>query len=97
MNDGSTTNVWSGDRYPAYIDIDLEKNYNLDEIQVFTPSTGYSQYSIYTSMDGRDFDKLAEKQVKKAVRQTVKNTLLMEKKQELFVYIWNISRLRKSL
>ncbi len=33
-NDGSTTNVWSGDRYPAYIDIDLEKNYNLDEIQV---------------------------------------------------------------
>ena len=61
VNDGSTTNVWSGDRYPAYIDIDLEKNYNLDEIQVFTPSTGYSQYSIYTSMDGRDFDKLAEK------------------------------------
>ena len=61
VNDGSTVNVWSGERYPAYIDIDLEKNYNLDEIQVFTPSAGYSQYSIYTSMDGRDFDKLAEK------------------------------------
>ena len=61
INDGSTVNVWSGERYPAYIDIDLEKNYNLDEIQVFTPSAGYSQYSIYTSMDGRDFDKLAEK------------------------------------
>lgn len=66
VNDGSTTNVWSGDRYPAYIDIDLEKNYNLDEIQVFTPSTGYSQYSIYTSMDGRDFDKLAEKTSKES-------------------------------
>ena len=61
VNDGSTTNVWSGDRYPAYIDIDLEKNYNLDEIQIFTPGSGYSQYSIYTSMNGRDFDKLAEK------------------------------------
>lgn len=61
VNDGSTTNVWSGDRYPAYIDIDLEKNYKLDEIQVFTPSNGYSQYSIYTSLNGRDFDKLAEK------------------------------------
>lgn len=66
VNDGSTTNVWSGDRYPAYIDIDLEKNYKLDEIQVFTPSNGYSQYSIYTSMNGRDFDKLAEKTSKES-------------------------------
>lgn len=61
VNDGSTTNVWTGDKYPAYIDIDLEKNYKLDEIQVFTPSNGYSQYSIYTSLNGRDFEKLAEK------------------------------------
>ena len=33
---------------------------------MFTPSTGYSQYSIYTSMDGRDFDKLAEKTSKES-------------------------------
>ena len=66
INDGNTKNVWSGERYPAYIDIDLEKNYNLDEIQVFTPADGYSQYSIYTSMNGRDFDKLAEKTSKDA-------------------------------
>ena len=26
-----------------------------------SPENGYSQYTIYTSMDGRDFDKLAEK------------------------------------
>lgn len=61
VNDGSTINVWSGERYPAYIDIDLEQNYYLDEIQVFTPLAGYSQYSIYISMDGKDFEKLAEK------------------------------------
>ena len=66
INDGNTKNVWTGERYPAYIDIDLEKNYNLDEIQVFTPAEGYSQYSIYTSMNGRDFEKLAEKTSKDA-------------------------------
>ena len=32
------------------IDIDLEANYKLDEIQVYTPSAGYSQYSVYTSI-----------------------------------------------
>ena len=61
INDGSTINTWTGERYPAYVDIDLEANYKLDEIQVYTPSAGYSQYSVYTSMDGRDFEKLAEK------------------------------------
>ncbi|MEG1638018.1 MAG: alpha-N-acetylglucosaminidase TIM-barrel domain-containing protein [Erysipelotrichaceae bacterium] len=64
INDGSTKTVWKGEYYPGYVDIDLEENYNLDTIQVFTPAQGYSQYSIYTSMDGRDFDKLAEKTTK---------------------------------
>ena len=59
--DGNKSTVWRGDYYPAYVDIDLEKNYNLDTVEVFTPENGYSQYSIYTSLDGRDFDKLAEK------------------------------------
>ena len=52
---------WTGAYYPSYVDIDLEKNYNLDTVEVYTPENGYSQYTIYTSMDGRDFDKLAEK------------------------------------
>ena len=61
ITDGSKTSTWRGSYYPAYADIDLEKNYYLDEVEVFTPASGYSQYTIYTSMDGRDFDKLAEK------------------------------------
>ncbi len=64
VNDGSTKTSWSGIYYPSYVDIDLEENYLLDEIQVFTPTNGYSQYTIYTSMDGRDFTKLAEKTTK---------------------------------
>ena len=61
ITDGSKTSTWRGSYYPAYVDIDLEKNYYLDNVEVFTPAAGYSQYTIYTSMDGRDFDKLAEK------------------------------------
>lgn len=61
ITDGNPKTSWSGDYYPAYADIDLGENYYLDEIEVYTPSNGYSQYSIYTSMDGKDFDKLAEK------------------------------------
>ncbi len=61
INDGSLTSAWRGAYYPSYVDIDLEENYNLDKVEVFTPESGYSQYTIYTSMDGRDFTKLAEK------------------------------------
>ena len=61
ITDGSKNVAWKGTYYPAYVDIDLEKNYNLNTVEVFTPENGYSQYTIYTSMDGRNFDKLAEK------------------------------------
>ncbi len=47
--------------YPYYQDIDLEKNYYLDTVSVFTPEQGYTQYTIYTSMNGRDFEELARK------------------------------------
>lgn len=61
LTDGNISNNWSGSQYPGYADIDLEKNYNLDEIRVFLPTSGYTQYDIYTSMDGRDFSKLSSK------------------------------------
>ena len=61
VNDGNINTSWKGNMYPGYADIDLEKNYYLDEIEVYTPDIGYSQYSIYTSMDGRDFDLVAKK------------------------------------
>ncbi len=47
--------------YPALFDMDLEENCYLDTVSVFTTQEGYSHYSIYTSMNGRDFDLLAEK------------------------------------
>ena len=47
--------------YPAHFDTDLGENYYLDEISVFTSEEGYSHYSVYTSLDGRDFEPVAVK------------------------------------
>jgi len=47
--------------YPAVFDTDLGENYLLDNITVFTSHDGYSEYSVYTSLNGRDFDFLCEK------------------------------------
>ena len=47
--------------YPACFDTDLGENYLLDEISVFTTKEGFSHYSVYTSLDGRDFQFLAKK------------------------------------
>lgn len=51
--------------YPAYFDTTLEANYYLDTVSVFTGKEGYSYYSIFTSLDGRDFEFLASKQNEK--------------------------------
>ena len=61
ITDGNKNSAWRGSYYPGYVDIDLGENYYLDAVEVYTPETGYSQYTIYTSLDGRDFMKLAEK------------------------------------
>ena len=55
--------VFQGNRnyYPAFFDTDLEENFYLDMVSVFTTPEGYSNYSVYTSINGRDFDWLAEK------------------------------------
>lgn len=47
--------------YPACFDTDLKENYLLDDISVFTSPEGYSEYSVYTSLNGRDFEFLCEK------------------------------------
>ena len=66
ITDGNTAAGWSGAYYPGYVDIDLEENYNISDIEVYLPTTGYSQYDVYTSMDGRDFTKLLSKTDKEA-------------------------------
>lgn len=59
--DGNKNNTWSADQYPAYVDFDLGAEYDLSQIEVYTPQEGYSQYSLYYSNDGQNYSKLAEK------------------------------------
>ena len=59
--DGNVGNTWTATQYPAYVDIGLGGLYELSEIEVYTPSEGYSQYSLYYSADGQNYSKLAEK------------------------------------
>lgn len=47
--------------YPECIDVPLGENYYLETVSVFTGADGYSNYSLYTSLNGRDFDLVAVK------------------------------------
>lgn len=48
--------------YPTHFDTILDENFYLDTVSVFTSKEGYSNYSVFTSLDGRNFDFLASKQ-----------------------------------
>ena len=48
--------------YPMHFDTILDENYYLDTVSVFTSKEGYSNYSVFTSLDGRDFQLLVSKQ-----------------------------------
>lgn len=70
INDGDQKSYWTALYYPGYVDIDLESNYQLNKIQVipnYADMSAYYQYSIYGSMDGSSFYKIAEKQDKEKV------------------------------
>lgn len=41
--------------YPKCYDIPLKENYYLNSVTVHTQSEGFSNYSLYTSLNGRDF------------------------------------------
>ena len=56
-----THNPVATDYYPAYFDTDLKENHFLDSVHVFTSREGFSHYSVYTSLDGRDFTLLGTK------------------------------------
>lgn len=47
--------------YPKCIDIPLKENYYLESISVFNSPKGYSEYSLFTSVNGRDFELAAIK------------------------------------
>ena len=81
--DGNTGSGWQADMYPAYLDIDLEENYHLSEITVHTPTSGYTQYTVYTSMDGRDFELVADRSKNHDVGTTEGDTFTLNKEARI--------------
>lgn len=55
--------------YPKCYDIPLKENYYLNTVTVHTQSEGFSNYSLYTSLNGRDFELVAVKSNDKPCRQ----------------------------
>lgn len=68
VTDGDAKTSWSGNWYPAYCEIDLQKNVSISSIQVIpavlSNPDDYVQYSLYTSLDGENFTLAGSKQDK---------------------------------
>lgn len=60
VNDGDRDTAWSGEDYPKFVDVDLLDNYDLDSIRVFMPEDAEYAYTVYGSVDGTHFDRLAQ-------------------------------------
>ena len=63
VTDGLNATTCSGEFAPAYFDIDLEENYDLDEVILNFPvgEETYYYYTIYGSVDGSNYDRLYQK------------------------------------
>ncbi len=65
VTDAKIGNRWSGNAYPQYVDVDLLANYDISEIIVYMPTIDSYTYTVYGSLDGVRFDRIAESNVKK--------------------------------
>lgn len=61
--DGSLDTYWSAFTTPTSVDIDLGETYKLSDAVLFFPydEDRYYQYSVYTSLDGVNFDRIHRK------------------------------------
>jgi len=65
VTDANTTSAWSGNAYPQYVDVDLLANYDISEIIVYMPTSEAYTYTVYGSLDGVNFTRIADSNVKK--------------------------------
>ncbi|MPQ45252.1 discoidin domain-containing protein, partial [Clostridium tarantellae] len=61
--DGDLNTYWDGGQYPSYLEIDLEKVYSLESINIvnYVDGVRYYYYSVYGSKDGVNYNKIAKK------------------------------------
>ena len=65
VTDGNVENSWNGNMYPQYVDVDLMDNYDISEIIVYMPVKNVYTFTVYGSLDGISFDRLADSNEKK--------------------------------
>lgn len=63
ITDGRMDGYWEAEPYPAMYEIDLEAVYDVTSVRVYPFSDGgrYYHYSIYYSLNGRDYSLFAQK------------------------------------
>ena len=56
-----------GEDYPKYVDVDLLENYDISKIKVYMPKGNIKfAYSLYGSLDGVHFERIAETKLKES-------------------------------
>lgn len=63
VTDGSADTYWQGREYPSYVDVDLTDNYELDKLVILHPSflNCVYRYTVYGSVDGVNYNQIAQK------------------------------------
>ena len=66
VTDGIDGTYWNGQFYPAYLDLDMEEEYDISEVVLNFPTREgrYYYYTVYGSNDGRDFQRIYQKRDK---------------------------------
>ena len=61
--DGNLETAWNSYTFPSNLDVDLGENYQLNDLTLYFPETDnrYYQYTVYTSLDGINFERLVQK------------------------------------
>lgn len=65
VTDARINSSWTGNAFPQYVDVDLMDNYDISEIIVYMPEKDNYTYTVYGSLDGVRFERIAESNERK--------------------------------
>ncbi len=79
VTDGDEESCWIGELYPRFVDVDLTENYFLDKVVLTAPEFAGFDYSVYTSLDGVNFERAGD--LKTLGGKDCRASLLTEKRE----------------
>lgn len=66
VTDGSVDTSWTGTSFPQFVDVDLMDNYDISEVIVYMPTSHEYTYTVYGSLDGVNFARIADSNERKS-------------------------------